>query len=66
MKSIERFWIYGNKYAVMDSYYTIRAIGSLRDMEELKNKLSIDKAYGIPFSVVKLTDGTSKLFEAVK
>ena len=68
IKQVTSFWIYGNKYAVMDSSYTIHSIGSLEDMKISYNKLTNDEYcmenYG-PFEIVKLTDNSSELFSNV-
>lgn len=65
IKQVTSFWIYGNKYAVIDSSYTIHTIGSLEDMKISYNKLTNDRHcmenYG-PFEIVKLTGDSSELF----
>lgn len=65
IKQIKNFWVYGNKYAILDSSNTIHAIGSLKDMKIYYNKLTNNKYYMEnygPFEIVKLTGDSSELF----
>lgn len=68
IKQITSFWIYNDKYAVIDSFFSIHKLGNLKDMkkacEELSNNKDYMECFG-PFEIVKLTNGTSEMFKLV-
>lgn len=61
MEKINSFWICGNTYAIIDSSYSVLAIGSEQEMIDKKNKINELEDYG-PVEIVKLTNDTSEFF----
>lgn len=61
---INTFWIYGNKFAIMDSFNTIWKIGNEEEMIDDCNKMNNDNSlsYYAPFTVVQITGAVSSLF----
>lgn len=61
---INTFWIYGNKFAVMDSFNTIWKIGDKEEMIDSCDKMNNDSSlsYYAPFAVVQITKETSSAF----
>lgn len=68
IKQVTSFWIYDDKYAVIDSFYSIHELGSLENVKKVYKELSNNKRYMEcfgPFEIVKLTNGTSEFFRLV-
>lgn len=64
IKFINTFWIYGNKFAIMDFFNTIWKIGDEEEMINSCNKMNNDStlSYYAPFTVIQITKETSSLF----
>lgn len=68
MRTINSFWVYSDKYVLLDSYSTAWALGSLKQIQELEKEYNNDENlsfYG-PFEIAQISESTSILYESHK
>ena len=64
IKFTNKFWVYSNKFAIIDSFNTIWKIGEKEEMinncDEMNNNEAL--SFYTPFTIIQITKETSLLF----
>lgn len=65
MKEIKSFWIYQDRFAVIDAFNTVWAIGSFGEMTEKAEIMNSQEEYSYygPVEVVRISNETSVVYE---